>query len=196
MKKKEIIRYTLNEQRLKGIILRSKAQIVEQNEKNSKYFASLEKKRSEAKLITRLNINGSIITDAADILKEGEKFYEKLYSKRDRKTSLYNFFDNSINKLNENDKLKCEGLITIDECTKSLLEMKNQKSPGSDGITTEFYKIFWNDIKQFYVNSINYSYENGQLTELQKQSIITLIPKPGKDTTDLKKLETNKPTKC
>lgn len=65
--------------------------------------------------------------------------------------------------------------------------MKNQKSPGSDGITTEFYKIFWNDIKQFYVNSINYSYENGQLTELQKQSIITLIPKPGKDTTDLKK---------
>lgn len=177
---------TLNEQKLKGIILRSKAQIVEQNEKNSKYFASLEKKRSEAKLITRLNINGSIITDAADILKEGKNFYEKLYSKKDRKTSLYNFFDNSINKLNESDKLKCEGLITIDECTKSLLEMKNQKSPGSDGITTEFYKIFWNDIKQFYVNSINYSYENGQLTELQKQSIITLIPKPGKDTTDLK----------
>ena len=59
--------------------------------------------------------------------------------------------------------------------------MKNQKSPGSDGITTEFYKIFWNDIKEYYIKSINFSFQNGELTELQKQSIITLLPKSGKD---------------
>ena len=59
--------------------------------------------------------------------------------------------------------------------------MKNQKSPGSDGITTEFYKIFWNDINEFYIKSINFSFQNGELTELQKQSIITLLPKSGKD---------------
>ena len=61
--------------------------------------------------------------------------------------------------------------------------MKNQKSSGSDGITAEFYKIFWNDIKQFYVNSINYSYQCGELIELQNQSIISLIPKLEKDIT-------------
>ena len=55
------------------------------------------------------------------------------------------------------------------------------KSPGSDGITTEFYKIFWNDIKEYYIKSINFSFQNGELTELQKQSIITLLPKNGKD---------------
>ena len=27
--------------------------------------------------------------------------------------------------------------------------MKNQKSPGSDGITVEFYKLFLNNIKEF-----------------------------------------------
>ena len=63
--------------------------------------------------------------------------------------------------------------------------MKNQKSPGSDGITVEFYKIFWNNIKEFYVNSISYSFETGSLTELQKQSIITIIPKQNKDLTKL-----------
>ena len=63
--------------------------------------------------------------------------------------------------------------------------MKNQKSPGSDGITVEFYKIFWNNIKELYVNSINYSFETGSLTELQKQSIITIIPKQNKDLTIL-----------
>ena len=63
--------------------------------------------------------------------------------------------------------------------------MKNQKSPGTDGITVEFYKLFWNNVKEFYVNSINYSFQTGSLTELQKQSIITIIPKQNKDLTSL-----------
>ena len=79
----------------------------------------------------------------------------------------------------------CDGLLTEHELATALKDMKNQKSPGSDGLTTEFYKLFWNDIKQFYINSINYSYQNGELTELQKQSIISLIPKSDKDTSFL-----------
>ena len=59
--------------------------------------------------------------------------------------------------------------------------MKNNKSPGSDGITTEFYKLFWNDIKLYLLNSLNYSLQTGNLTDLQKQGIITLIPKSGKE---------------
>ncbi len=55
------------------------------------------------------------------------------------------------------------------------------KSPGSDGLTTEFYKMYWNEIKQYYVDSINFSFENGSLTELQKQGIITLLPKKDKN---------------
>ena len=37
--------------------------------------------------------------------------------------------------------------------------MKNNKSPGSDGLTADFYKIFWNDIKVYLVKSLNYSYD-------------------------------------
>ena len=59
--------------------------------------------------------------------------------------------------------------------------MQNNKSPGSDGITIEFYKIFWNEIKSYLINSLNYSFNNGNLTVLQKQGIISLIPKPGKN---------------
>ena len=63
--------------------------------------------------------------------------------------------------------------------------MNNQKSPGSDGITAEFYKIFWQDIKTYLINSINYSFNNHNLTDLQKQVLITLLPKPNKDITFL-----------
>ena len=63
--------------------------------------------------------------------------------------------------------------------------MKNKKSPGSDGISVEFYKLFWNDVKEFYINSINYFFQTGSLTDLQQQSIITLLPKQNEDITSL-----------
>ena len=101
--------------------------------------------------------------------------------------SAHNFFDDSISKLSNLDKNNCEGLITEVECISALTNMNNQKSPGSDGITVEFYKLFSNDVKKFYINSINNSFHTGSLTDLQKQSIITLIPKQNKDITSLEK---------
>ena len=95
------------------------------------------------------------------------------------------FFDDSVKKLDETDKEIGESLITELECAKALKGIQNNKSPGSDGITVEFYVIFLNTIKQNYLSSINYSFEAGSLTELQKQSIITLIPKQNKDITTL-----------
>ena len=40
----------------------------------------------------------------------------------------------------------CEEEITLVECTKALSIMQHNKSPGYDGLTTEFYRAFW-DIK-------------------------------------------------
>ncbi len=36
--------------------------------------------------------------------------------------------------------------------------MKNDKSPGSDGFTAEFFKVFWNKLGPFIVRSINYTF--------------------------------------
>ncbi len=74
----------------------------------------------------------------------------------------------------------CEGLVTEEECLKSLKNMDNGKSPGSDGFTAEFYKFFWLDIKDMVTESINYAYVKGELSVDQKRGIITLIPKKGK----------------
>ena len=79
--------------------------------------------------------------------------------------------------------LSCEGVLTEFECANALKDMKNNKSPGSDGLTTEFYKIFWNDIKLYLVNSLNYAYKEGSMSDMQSQSLITLLPKPDKETT-------------
>ena len=63
--------------------------------------------------------------------------------------------------------------------------MENNKSPGIDGVTIEFYKEFLahieNDLFQFYQNILQ---NKKEATKIMKQVIITLIPKKG----DLQKL--------
>ena len=64
--------------------------------------------------------------------------------------------------------------------------MKNEKSPGLDGFTVDFFKFFWIDIGVFVLRSINYGYRTGSLTVTPKQGIITCLPKPNKCRYNLK----------
>ena len=82
------------------------------------------------------------MTEQKDILKE-MKFYQKLYARHNQTNSTIEYFDNNINKSNNCERNTCDGLLNEGECKIALKEMKNNKSPGSDGITTVFYKIFW-----------------------------------------------------
>jgi hypothetical protein len=54
--------------------------------------------------------------------------------------------------------------------------MKNGKSPGMDGFTTEFYKFFRKDINPFLIRSFNHGYEKGHLSVTQRQGFIRERP--------------------
>ena len=66
---------------MRGSILHILSQNYEEGKKYSKYFFSLEKRRSKQKTITKLKTaNGHEITNQEEILKECRLFYEKLYT--------------------------------------------------------------------------------------------------------------------
>ena len=48
-------------------------------------------------------------------------------------------------------------------------------------VSPEFYICFWEDIGSCLVSTLNYSFEHGELTSSQKQAVITLIEKKGRD---------------
>ena len=89
--------------------------------------------------------------------------------------------NDTIPKLNEIDKTICENEISTLEYGKALKALPNNKSPGSDGFTTNFYKFFWTDIKEMLVESFNYSFTHGDLSQNQSKGILNLIPKSDKD---------------
>jgi hypothetical protein len=57
--------------------------------------------------------------------------------------------------------------------------MKLNKSPGLDGLPSEFYKSFWDKIKHLFYDSLNSILENDEMSYTQRLSIITLIHKKG-----------------
>ena len=59
--------------------------------------------------------------------------------------------------------------------------MKNDKSPGNDGIAKEFYEFFWDDIKNSLSDSIKKSFISGELSTSKKQAVIKLIEKKDRD---------------
>ena len=58
--------------------------------------------------------------------------------------------------------------------------MKNNRSPGSDGYTVEFFKLFWKDLGHYLIKAINFSFELVLLSTTQREGLITCIPKPEK----------------
>jgi len=83
--------------------------------------------------------------------------------------------------LSVEERLSCEGEITTEECVKALDTFDNGKTPGIDGIPVEFYKTFWNSVGVFMTEIFNPSFELGQMSNSQKQAVVTLIDKKGKD---------------
>jgi len=88
--------------------------------------------------------------------------------------------DSLLAKLDNEKKSLCEGPITAGECLAALKTFQHNKTPGTDGLSAEFYLHFWNDISRPLIDSLNYSAFVGELSISQRQGIISLIPKKKK----------------
>lgn len=176
------------EEAARGIIIRSRARWIEHGERPTKYFMNLEKQNSKLKSMNILNIGEKSITDHLAIQQECIKFYKALYAdgKNDNNFQNCSLFEIDYPTLTEEQSISCEGIVSIDECAISLKELSNNRSPGIDGIPVEFYKFFWQKIKNHLVESFHFALQSGHLSLDQRRAILTLIPKGNKDSRLLK----------
>ena len=62
-----------------------------------------------------------------------------------------------------------------------MISFDNNKSPGNDGLTKEFYQTIWQDVKDIFFNLLQESKRLKYLCKSQRQAIIKLLEKPNKD---------------
>ena len=175
--KKNILQ-NLREKKIEGIILRSKARWASQGEKVTKYFCNLEKRHFISKQMYKLiDSNGEELFDTKKMVEETRKFYECLYKKKTVNDTNIEELASNIPKLDEETSESLEGLITYEEASAVLKSMKNGKSPGTDGMTVDFFKFFWKDLGHFVIKSLNEGFKMGKMSITQREGIIVCIPK-------------------
>jgi len=67
--------------------------------------------------------------------------------------------------------------IEIEEIREVVKISKKDKSPGSDGLTWEFYNFFWEFIEEIYFKTFSEIKEVGELISSQKCAIVKLLYK-------------------
>ena len=132
---------------MQGFLVRARAKIIEDDEKPTNFFCNLEKHNYDnytSKIIPKLETNnGKIVTDQHEILNETKIFYEDLYASKDSQLvdiDLFELFRNiDTKKLNKDESDSIESPISYPEAASVLRAMSNNRSPGSDGFSAEFF---------------------------------------------------------
>eukprot|EP00253_Pinus_taeda_P010319 PITA_10319 len=67
--------------------------------------------------------------------------------------------------------------ITMEEIEEAIRSMPNDKAPGSDGFTINFYKACWNTVKQDVWEVVEDSRRSGTILKSLNSTFLALIPK-------------------
>ena len=187
LKKREKIKLKLEieeTEKARAAQVRSRVKWVELGEKNNSYFLGLEKVRAKAKIMEQVkDENGQILTDQRDIQNRQRHYFENLYKRKINEDGMETKIDtfmqdcDNVPYLTADEKNSLEAPLTEHELLKGLKELNNGSAPGSDGLTVEFFKMFWNRIKLFVHKSFESARVNGSLSISQRNAIITLIHK-------------------
>ncbi len=155
-----------------GAFVRSRAKWMEEGEKNTAYFCRLEKRRQQSNAIHSLIINDEVITDPKLISEEIYSFYSNIYSSSYSENNGKEFLENvkdCIPQIDIEFKEICDRDLRLEELDSAIKKMHLGKSPGQDGVTTNFYKIFWEDIKDLLLKALKECFESNSLLPTMKR---------------------------
>lgn len=168
-------------EKCRGAILRSKVEYALEGEKCTGYFLGLEKRRQRKTCIHEIHSKKrEIITDYVEILERVQEFYGELYKRGCvDEASIEEVLKCLESELGEEEKRWCDREIEEEEVIAAIEGLRSGKSPGSDGIGTEWYKLYKNDVAPILVEV----YKGIERTEIIQskmvEGVITLVFKKG-----------------
>ena len=157
----------------------------EQGEQSNKFFLNSINVNRASSTLDYLNTPEGRVAKMSEILNYSREFYANLYNKLPTE-NIDNFYQHCPS-LSSGAQLEIGQPLTIGNLREALKSCKDY-TPGLDGIPYSYYKIFGNELLPLILDASEYSNVTGSLPQSQSTSVISLIPKAGKDKHEIKNL--------
>ncbi|CAM2095972.1 unnamed protein product [Caretta caretta] len=134
----------LEDHRAWGTFVRSHIRLFWEMDCGSRFFYALEKMRGAKKHITCLLAeDGTLLTEPAEMCGRARAFYASLFSPDPTDPSVCRVLWEELPTVSASDRDWLELPLTLAKFLEALRRMPTNKSPGMDGLTVEFYRVFW-----------------------------------------------------
>ena len=171
---------SLYKQEAQGALIRARFKYINEADTCSGFFFGMEQSTSRAKHISKIRLpSGEITENPSEINSHIHQFYTDLYCRTDTEEEASKRLLQNIPTLDPCDAEECDKPFSAEELDIAVGQLSHNKSPGLDGLTSEFYQHFWPIIKDDIFSLFNYSTFSGSLPVSCRRATITLLPKKG-----------------
>ena len=167
----------LDLKKLEGSKIRSRVILLENKEQPSKFFYRKEMSKGKKKLISKIiKEDNRVCEDNDSISQSFVEFYSSLYKKEPVNQPPQHFLKN-LPKVDSENTEHLGTMIEEEEIEIAIKQMENNKAPGPDGLTKEFFQAFSSELIPIMKSVFSTVYDHGSLCQSQKLSYISLLCK-------------------
>nr|GEY93057.1 RNA-directed DNA polymerase, eukaryota [Tanacetum cinerariifolium] len=146
-----------------------------EGDENSKFFHGIINRKRANLDIKGVMVDGECMDDPSRVKEEFRSHFATRFQAPGVNRSRLNF--RFPNRLNPDQVAKLENPITRDEIRNAMWACGENKSPGPDGFTFEFFRKFWNIIGSDLCVAIEWFFDHSSFTKGCNSSFVALIPK-------------------
>ncbi|GJW79213.1 RNA-directed DNA polymerase, eukaryota [Tanacetum coccineum] len=156
-------------------IQKAKIKWAVEGDENSKFFHGVINRRRANLEIKGVMVDGEWVDDPTLVKEEFKSHFASRFQTPTSNRCCLNF--TFPKRLDTNQAEELEGPISIEEVRKAVWGCGDNKSPGIDGFTFEFFRKYWDLLGADLYDAVVWFFDKGSFARGCNTSFITLIPK-------------------
>ncbi|CAM2106848.1 unnamed protein product [Caretta caretta] len=136
--------WALEDHRARGAFIRSRIRLLREMDCSSRFYYAVEKRKGAKKHVTCLLVEDvTPLTDPEKMRGRARAFYASLFSPDPTNTEAHRVLWTELPTVSVGDRDRLELSLSLAKLSEALCCMPTNKSPGMNGLTVEFYGVFW-----------------------------------------------------